>query len=926
MKKCFEKYNEKNLCVFNISITHEKNKQGVWKKNIKFPKDWTKFTMNKTFMNDKSNGVAMITGKINDIIVIDIDNVEHWTKFLQKHNQQEPDTVKAISGSGGIHLFFKYDEELENITSSDHKFGKDYDIDLKTNGGCIIVAPSSYHNENLQKDVKYEWKKSIFAYDPIPLPKWIKNILLGQSTSITKKDIKKKKLYSDSDSDDEIIELVNTKTKIAPVQEPVSEAVTISDCETNIVFCPEDIEYFVSILCLDRGDNYTNWLNIGMCLYNLSPDYLYIWRKWSKHSKKYVEGDCESKWKSFKKSKDGLKIGSLLLWCKTDNKDLYENYINKYKMSNLVLSKFPNDKLIVGDTIQVNKKCSYIHLHNEQCLIKGSCHTDLPHSMYIERFGDHMCVKCKHLDCWGKVYPNEHIHLTKQEMNVLNYNVTNITNYFDKDDDLVDFNAIDIYENETINNLIYNGLNGKAYTSAEIIYYYYRDIFNYGENGDWYTYENHKWENIGQKNIKLRHLIQPKLKELYTKLIDYYKQHDNDKKKINAIVQIIKSFDDTNTKNNILTELMELFSENNNKHRNFVKKLDSNNYLIGFNNGVYDLNALCFREGLPSDCITMSVNYNYQEHHTEKYNELLQFLEDIQPNKDERDYMLTYLSIGLVGNFLELFTILTGCGRNGKSKLVELLKTTLGDYFGSVQSQLFTRPRPDANSPDPGLLNLLHKKIVIASEPEKNEKLNSGFIKFITGRDSTTLRQCHQNEMIDFTANFLTLLICNDIPDCDDIDNAFSKRLRCIHFPTEFVTNPTKDNQKKINVNINQNFDYWKIDFMLLLIQHYKKYTETQILNPTNDILKWTDQYKENTDIYLTFINECTETSDVHTHTPELYDAFKIWFKNNNPGVKIPSNKEFIANLRKYKTIERFYYNQKQSFGIKNLKIINNYE
>jgi phage/plasmid-associated DNA primase len=109
--------------------------------------------------------------------------------------------------------------------------------------------------------------------------------------------------------------------------------------------------------------------------------------------------------------------------------------------------------------------------------------------------------------------------------------------------------------------------------------------------------------------------------------------------------------------------------------------------------------------------------------------------------------------------------------------LVELLKSTFGKYFGAVQSQMFTRPRPDANSPDPVLLNLTKKKIVIASEPEKNNKLNSGFIKFITGRDSTTLRNCHSNDMIDFKPNFVTFLICNDIPDCDDIDNAFSKRL-----------------------------------------------------------------------------------------------------------------------------------------------------
>ncbi len=44
--------------------------------------------------------------------------------------------------------------------------------------------------------------------------------------------------------------------------------------------------------------------------------------------------------------------------------------------------------------------------------------------------------------------------------------------------------------------------------------------------------------------------------------------------------------------------------------------------------------------------------------------------------------------------------------------------------------------------------------------------------------------------MVEFTENFETFLICNDIPYCDDIDNAFSKRLRCINFPTEFVLEP----------------------------------------------------------------------------------------------------------------------------------------
>jgi putative DNA primase/helicase len=218
-------------------------------------------------------------------------------------------------------------------------------------------------------------------------------------------------------------------------------------------------------------------------------------------------------------------------------------------------------------------------------------------------------------------------------------------------------------------------------------------------------------------------------------------------------------------------------------------------------------------------------------------------------------------------------------------------------------------------------LSLIKKKIVVASEPEKNSKLNSGFIKFITGRDTMTLRICHSNIMVDFTANFITLLICNDIPDCDDIDNAFSKRLRCLNYPTEFVNDPKKENQKKINVNINKNFDYWRLDFMLLLIEYYKKYAQTHELKATNEILKWTEQYQENIDLYLQFLNENTEDSESNIKNTILYDTFKIWFKNNNPNTKIPNNREFYMGIKKYKIIEKVSYDGSSVHGIKHLKL-----
>ena len=67
---------------------------------------------------------------------------------------------------------------------------------------------------------------------------------------------------------------------------------------------------------------------------------------------------------------------------------------------------------------------------------------------------------------------------------------------------------------------------------------------------------------------------------------------------IKSIKQIKKSIDNTAMKNNIMTELMEVYMLNNNLNNDFTKKLDNNNYLIGFNNGVFDLEKFEFRDGL----------------------------------------------------------------------------------------------------------------------------------------------------------------------------------------------------------------------------------------------------------------------------------------------------------------------------------------
>ena len=93
--------------------------------------------------------------------------------------------------------------------------------------------------------------------------------------------------------------------------------------------------------------------------------------------------------------------------------------------------------------------------------------------------------------------------------------------------------------------------------------------------------------------------------------------------------------------------------------------------------------------------------------------------------------------------------------------------------------------------------------------------------------------------------------------------------------------------------------------------------SKDQILELLSD-----DKPDEKDDEKLDLKEEDTEDDkEEHLHCSALYETFKYWFKYNNPNIKIPSNKEFVTNLRKYKTVERVYVGSVQQLGVKKMRI-----
>ena len=93
----------------------------------------------------------------------------------------------------------------------------------------------------------------------------------------------------------------------------------------------------VEMLDIKRAEEYNSWINVGICLYNIKTSFLDLWIEFSKQSKKYKSGVCDTMWyKYFKKEEYNgcsLKIGSLYHWAKEDNPDKFKEHIKSTLVS-----------------------------------------------------------------------------------------------------------------------------------------------------------------------------------------------------------------------------------------------------------------------------------------------------------------------------------------------------------------------------------------------------------------------------------------------------------------------------------------------------------------------------------------------------------------------------------------------------------------
>lgn len=477
--------------------------------------------------------------------------------------------------------------------------------------------------------------------------------------------------------------------------------------------------------------------------------------------------------------------------------------------------------------------------------------------------------------------------------------------YWAKRDNLIAFNDI---MNTECNNLLDKSINGNTLSIAKAIYICYHDsyICSSFKNKTWWEYKDHKW-SISQGGIGLMKKIGEEFVNKYINLASYYqnkaaestgleKQNFLEKaQKVNKISQQILNI---KFRESLMRECTILFFD-----AKFEENLDEKYNLVGFNNGVYDLDKEEFREGNPEDYISLSSNISYEEWNPKgSYGiKIMKFLQEIHPNKNIRNYLQTLLSTYVHGdNKEEKLHLFTGCGSNGKSVLCELMSLALGDYYITPPITIFTRKRSSSGQATPELAQIKGKRVGICQEPEGGEKLHVGLMKELTGNDQFYARPLFKDPIM-IKPQIKFVLTCNNKPEVGARDRGTWRRIRVVHFGVEFVENPTKPHQAKIDRNLKNCLADWAPQFMGLLIHTYINTYKKKGLKEPKEIRDETKDYEKESDHFSEFFDERLEKVEDNSMTltrATIWKDFKQWFNDEHKQHKLPLRKEFEEYIK----------------------------
>ncbi|KAJ3072717.1 hypothetical protein HK102_006180 [Quaeritorhiza haematococci] len=696
-KMMAKKYLAAGFVVFPVGLSYNEEKSAKEKKvkkDLAPEPGFTKLTLKTAKrLSFTRNAIGLLTGF--GVMAVDIDNMDLWDHVLSELGETEPKTCKSISQSGGRHLLFKVNPELERLRKHGvfgfKKLGRK-DFDVLGKGDFLLVPPSSFLTPLEKREYAFvegylllnnpeklieapEWLLQVLTHGSVPHNR-VRGTFLRQD--LAKKAAEKKERERVEKEEEEEEEAVKEQeeqeqgqkrkggdsgegTRLKRGRSNSIDGLTAAE-EAFIALDAEDrlkeVKKHINKLNANRAVDRQSWIEVGMAIHHATDGQgMELWDEFSRRAGPYDRRTLEYQWDLFKNG-SGITIGSLIHWAKEDAKDAQE----EKKRLKAEEAKMKSDEALRREAV----KFGVNHTGGEGvfegwdaekslAVIKNMMHHPDHHvECVFSRDGAFQrCLECAWRNPFaGKLmipqtkYPALHQQFFQITINntVNNYNnkETNVAwNKFKED-------GLKIVSDPETNDLLLAGLSGTNQRVAELAYHIYGSRFAIVPGGCWFHFNGVVWEQD-----KDRHEIKLCLKSdaflgMFTDAKAAFANTANDvndrKRKVAHIQNVINKLESAAFKNAVVDELGPLVATKTKKLK-FIDKLDKNRDLLALSNGVFDLKNDRFCAAEPEDYLTLTVGYNFEaKRDPEIEARVHDFFDKVFPDPKVKEYTLKFLA------------------------------------------------------------------------------------------------------------------------------------------------------------------------------------------------------------------------------------------------------------------------------------------
>lgn len=432
----------------------------------------------------------------------------------------------------------------------------------------------------------------------------------------------------------------------------------------------------------------------------------------------------------------------------------------------------------------------------------------------------------------------------------------------------------------------------KAYVWNETLNWYAlqpSNIWKHYDKGNPHGLKNHIASVLQETAIDTRKALIDRASRNLTRP-DVVEDKDKEKaikKKLDADLEVMrnvyKQFGNTTFINGIIDFLPSFYEKSD-----LPDLMDMTRGIFAFNDCIVPLETdkITPRAIQPTDWISRTCGYDFPKvSNAIARAQIKLFLTNIFPDSETPTFVMRVFGSCLLGkNRFERFYVLTGTGGNGKGVLMTLVHSAFGDYCMGADTSLITKPQERRDQPCPALVDARDRLLLSFTEPEREDKIQVGIIKKMTGgEDKVEARALKSNTIVSYIPKFIPIIQANNIPKLSKLDGGAKRRLCVIDFPFSFVGNPDPENpnQKQGDPDVKDKkckSDEWRDEFILMLLENAIEVAKMKTLSPPQTVSEATDDYLDENNAIKEWLfgnYTLTKQADDRIQSSELLKAYE---------------------------------------------------